>query len=133
MKIIHVEGTKGKGSTGTFTEEILCNYGFRTLSYLGAKGKFSCGFDINAFGGVHEGKAMTHEQHQNMLMYQVSIDILSDTLEGMFNYHGTPHKAARKLSVDAIDGLALSGGLEVAMAFHARIVFSTTQLGFPKL
>ncbi|CAH1442728.1 unnamed protein product [Lactuca virosa] len=122
MKIIHVEGTKGKGSTGTFTEEILCNYGFRTLSYLGAKGKFSCGFDINAFGGVHEGKAMTHEQHQNMLMYQVSIDILSDTLE-----------AARKLSVDAIDGLALSGGLEVAMAFHARIVFSTTQLGFPKL
>ncbi|KAF2296132.1 hypothetical protein GH714_036293 [Hevea brasiliensis] len=30
MKIIHVAGTKGKGSTCTFTEYILRNYGFRT-------------------------------------------------------------------------------------------------------
>ncbi|KAJ9175780.1 hypothetical protein P3X46_014296 [Hevea brasiliensis] len=30
MKIIHVAGTKGKGSTCTFTESILRNYGFRT-------------------------------------------------------------------------------------------------------
>ncbi|XP_020215034.1 folylpolyglutamate synthase isoform X1 [Cajanus cajan] len=30
MKIIHVAGTKGKGSTCTFTESILRNWGFRT-------------------------------------------------------------------------------------------------------
>ncbi|CAK8571272.1 unnamed protein product [Lathyrus sativus] len=30
LKIIHVAGTKGKGSTCTFTESILCNCGFRT-------------------------------------------------------------------------------------------------------
>ncbi|XP_010552856.1 PREDICTED: folylpolyglutamate synthase [Tarenaya hassleriana] len=30
MKVIHVAGTKGKGSTCTFTESILRNYGFRT-------------------------------------------------------------------------------------------------------
>ncbi|CAL9229331.1 unnamed protein product [Arabidopsis halleri] len=30
MKVIHVAGTKGKGSTCTFTESIIRNYGFRT-------------------------------------------------------------------------------------------------------
>ncbi|KAG7630842.1 Mur-like catalytic domain superfamily [Arabidopsis suecica] len=30
LKVIHVTGTKGKGSTCTFTESILRNYGFRT-------------------------------------------------------------------------------------------------------
>nr|KJB72710.1 hypothetical protein B456_011G191800 [Gossypium raimondii] len=52
----------------------------------------------------------------------VSVEIVSDTLE-----------AAKKPSVAAIDGLALGGGLEVAMACHARISTPTAQLGLPEL
>ncbi|KAL8196130.1 hypothetical protein R6Q57_025130 [Mikania cordata] len=86
----------------------------------GAKGKFSGGFDINAFGELQEGKG-TSTGLVSKPGY-VSIDILSDTME-----------AARKPSVAAIDGLALGGGLEVAMACHARIATSTAQLGLPEL
>ncbi|CAD5192841.1 unnamed protein product [Musa acuminata subsp. malaccensis] len=82
----------------------------------GAKGKFSGGFDITAFGGVQGGST-----EQPKIGY-ISIDLLTDTLEG-----------ARKPSVAAIDGLALGGGLEVAMACHARISTSTAQLGLPEL
>ncbi|KAJ0859928.1 putative isomerase, Enoyl-CoA hydratase, 3-hydroxyacyl-CoA dehydrogenase [Helianthus annuus] len=51
-----------------------------------------------------------------------SVHILSNTME-----------TARKPSVAAIDGVALGGGLEVAMACNARISTSTTQLGLPEL
>ncbi|KAH1077006.1 hypothetical protein GYH30_052487 [Glycine max] len=44
-----------------------------------------------------------------------------------------PKPAARKPSDVAIDGLALDGGLEVAMACNARLSTPTTQLGLPKL
>ncbi|KAE8647134.1 hypothetical protein Csa_021541, partial [Cucumis sativus] len=40
---------------------------------------------------------------------------------------------ARKPAVAAIDGLALGGGLEVAMACHARLSTKTAQLGLPEL
>ncbi|KAK7821703.1 glyoxysomal fatty acid beta-oxidation multifunctional protein mfp-a [Quercus suber] len=52
----------------------------------------------------------------------VAMEILSDTVE-----------AAKKPSVAAIDGIALGGGLEVAMACHARISTPTAQLGLPEL
>ncbi|ONK71169.1 uncharacterized protein A4U43_C04F5520 [Asparagus officinalis] len=52
----------------------------------------------------------------------ISIDIITNMLEG-----------ARKPSVAAIDGVALGGGLEVAMACHASISTSTAQLGLPEL
>ncbi|KAJ0092400.1 hypothetical protein Patl1_25026 [Pistacia atlantica] len=81
----------------------------------GAKGKFSGGFAISGFSGVQEGKA---EQSGG----SISIEILTDTVE-----------AARKPSVAAIEGLALGGGLEVAMACHARISTPTAQLGLPEL
>ncbi|KAD4178258.1 hypothetical protein R6Q59_021824 [Mikania micrantha] len=90
----------------------------KAIVVTGAKGKFSGGFDINAFGGLQEGKATGLVSKPGY----VSIDILSDTME-----------AARKPSVAAIDGLALGGGLEVAMACHARIATSTAQLGLPEL
>ncbi|KAK9059161.1 hypothetical protein SSX86_021780 [Deinandra increscens subsp. villosa] len=92
----------------------------KAIVVTGAKGKFSGGFDINAFGGLQQGKAMTTGLTSKP--GYVSIDILSDTVE-----------AARKPSVAAIDGLALGGGLEVAMACHARIATSTAQLGLPEL
>ncbi|KAI3804401.1 hypothetical protein L1987_25908 [Smallanthus sonchifolius] len=92
----------------------------KAIVVTGAKGKFSGGFDINAFGGLQGGKAMTTGLTSKP--GYVSIDILSDTVE-----------AARKPSVAAIDGLALGGGLEVAMACHARIATSTAQLGLPEL
>ncbi|CAA2985912.1 glyoxysomal fatty acid beta-oxidation multifunctional MFP-a [Olea europaea subsp. europaea] len=41
--------------------------------------------------------------------------------------------AARKPSVAAVDGLALGGGLEVAMGCHARISTPNAQLGLPEL
>ncbi|KAI7744767.1 hypothetical protein M8C21_016902 [Ambrosia artemisiifolia] len=92
----------------------------KAIVVTGAKGKFSGGFDISAFGALQEGKAMTTGLASKP--GYVSIDILSDTVE-----------AAKKPSVAAIDGLALGGGLEVAMACHARIATSTAQLGLPEL
>ncbi|XP_076934705.1 peroxisomal fatty acid beta-oxidation multifunctional protein MFP2-like [Bidens hawaiensis] len=92
----------------------------KAIVVTGAKGKFSGGFDISAFGGLQGGKSMTGGLPSKP--GYVSIDILSDTVE-----------AARKPSVAAIDGLALGGGLEVAMSCHARIATSTAQLGLPEL
>lgn len=88
----------------------------KAIVVTGAKGKFSGGFDISAFGGIQGGKTPAPKPGF------VSVEILSDTLE-----------AARKPSVAAIDGLALGGGLEVAMACHARISTSNAQLGLPEL
>ncbi|KAJ8466195.1 hypothetical protein OPV22_028747 [Ensete ventricosum] len=97
-------------------EQALSRDDVKAIVITGAKGKFSGGFDISAFGGVQGGKT-----EQPKIGY-ISIDLLTDTLE-----------AARKPSVAAIDGLALGGGLEVAMACHARISTSTAQLGLPEL
>ncbi|CAN0855722.1 Glyoxysomal fatty acid beta-oxidation multifunctional protein MFP-a [Linum grandiflorum] len=88
----------------------------KAIVVTGAKGKFSGGFDISAFGGVQTGKV-----DQPKPGY-ISVEVLTDTVE-----------AARKPSVAAIDGLALGGGLEVAMACHARISTPTAQLGLPEL
>ncbi|MCH80132.1 peroxisomal fatty acid beta-oxidation multifunctional protein MFP2-like, partial [Trifolium medium] len=80
-----------------------------------AKGKFSGGFDINAFGIMQKGM-----DHTNPGL--ISVELLTDTIE-----------AARKPSVAAIDGLALGGGLELAMACNARISTPVAQLGLPEL
>ncbi|KAJ4954723.1 hypothetical protein NE237_011506 [Protea cynaroides] len=88
----------------------------KAIVVTGSGNKFSGGFDITAFGGLQSGKM---EQPKKGL---ISIEIITDTLE-----------AARKPSVAAIDGLALGGGLEVAMACHARISTATAQLGLPEL
>ncbi|XP_042373568.1 glyoxysomal fatty acid beta-oxidation multifunctional protein MFP-a-like [Zingiber officinale] len=97
-------------------EQALSRDDVKAIVITGAKGKFSGGFDISAFGGVQSGKT------EQMKVGYVSIDVITDTFEG-----------ARKPSVAAIDGLALGGGLEIAMACHARISTSTAQLGLPEL
>lgn len=88
----------------------------KAIVITGEKGKFSGGFDITAFGGLQGGKS------QGPKPGYVAIEILSDTVE-----------AAKKPSVAAIDGLALGGGLEVAMSCHARISTPYAQLGLPEL
>ncbi|KAM7463093.1 hypothetical protein LguiA_031214 [Lonicera macranthoides] len=88
----------------------------KAIVVTGAKRKFSGGFDITAFGGIQGGKMAAPKPGF------VSVEVLSDTVE-----------AAKKPSVAAIDGLALGGGLEVAMACHARISTSNAQLGLPEL
>ncbi|KAH7513384.1 hypothetical protein FEM48_Zijuj12G0194300 [Ziziphus jujuba var. spinosa] len=88
-----------------------------SLSFDGANGRFSGGFDINAFGGMQGGQPGEYSRPG-----YVSIEIVTDTLE-----------AAKKPSVAAIDGLALGGGLEIAMGCHARISTPSAQLGLPEL
>ncbi|XP_062175586.1 peroxisomal fatty acid beta-oxidation multifunctional protein MFP2 [Alnus glutinosa] len=89
----------------------------KAIVVTGAKGRFSGGFDISAFEETRKGTTRREQKPG-----YVSIEIMTDTLE-----------AARKPSVAAIDGLALGGGLEVAMACHARISTPTAQLGLPEL
>jgi enoyl-CoA hydratase/3-hydroxyacyl-CoA dehydrogenase len=97
-------------------EEALRRSDVKAIVVTGKGGKFSGGFDISSFGGVQGGQMM-----QPKVGY-IAIDILTDTVE-----------AATKPSVAAIDGLALGGGLEVAMACHARIATPMAQLGLPEL
>ncbi|GLT79371.1 hypothetical protein SLA2020_508620 [Shorea laevis] len=97
-------------------EQALLRDDVKAIVVTGANGKFSGGFDISAFGGLHGGKV---EQPKPGF---ISVEVITDTFE-----------AARKPSVAAIDGLALGGGLEVAMACHARISTSNAQLGLPEL
>lgn len=96
-------------------EEALRRDDVKAIVITGAKGKFSGGFDITAFGGIQAGGEVSKPGF-------VSVEILTDTVE-----------AARKPSVAAIDGLALGGGLEVAMGCHARISTPNAQLGLPEL
>ncbi|CAN4104695.1 unnamed protein product [Withania somnifera] len=88
----------------------------KAIVVTGENGKFSGGFDISAFGKL-QGRTVESPKPGF-----VSVEILTDTVE-----------AARKPSVAAIDGLALGGGLEVAMACHARISTPNAQLGLPEL
>ncbi|OAY56031.1 glyoxysomal fatty acid beta-oxidation multifunctional protein MFP-a [Manihot esculenta] len=97
-------------------DEALRRDDVKAIVVTGAKGKFSGGFDITAFGGIQRGNV---DQPKPGF---IAVEILTDTVE-----------AARKPSVAAIDGLALGGGLEVAMACHARISTPTAQLGLPEL
>ncbi|KAK7292259.1 hypothetical protein RIF29_08037 [Crotalaria pallida] len=87
----------------------------KAIVLTGAKGKFSGGFDISAFGGLREAKERPKPGW-------LSVEIITDTIE-----------ASRKPTVAAIDGLALGGGLEVAMACNARLSTPNAQLGLPEL
>ncbi|KAF1887213.1 hypothetical protein Lal_00040813 [Lupinus albus] len=87
----------------------------KAIVVTGAKGKFSGGFDISAFGGLLEAKELPKPGF-------LSVEIITDTIE-----------ASRKPTVAAIDGLALGGGLEVAMACSGRLSTSNAQLGLPEL
>ncbi|KAJ4722148.1 glyoxysomal fatty acid beta-oxidation multifunctional protein MFP-a-like [Melia azedarach] len=97
-------------------EQALHRDDVKAIVLTGAKGKFSGGFDISGFEVLQGGKK------EQPTPAAKPADILTDILE-----------AAKKPSVAAIDGLALGGGLEVAMACHARISTPYAQLGLPEL
>nr|CAB3465481.1 unnamed protein product [Digitaria exilis] len=92
--------------------EALSRSDVKAIVLTGAKGRFCGGFDITVFG----------KKPKNEKPGSLSIDFLSDVVED-----------ARKPSVAAIDGIALGGGLEVAMVCHARISTPSAQLGLPEL
>uniref|UniRef100_A0A0E0L1J6 enoyl-CoA hydratase n=1 Tax=Oryza punctata TaxID=4537 RepID=A0A0E0L1J6_ORYPU len=84
----------------------------KAIVLTGAKGRFSGGFDLNAFD----------KKPKNEKPGSLSIGFLTDIVED-----------APKPSVAAIDGVALGGGLELAMVCHARVSTSSAQLGLPEL
>ncbi|KAJ4841285.1 hypothetical protein Tsubulata_009570 [Turnera subulata] len=98
-------------------QEALRRNDVKAIVVTGADGKFSGGFDISGLSGIQEGKNVEQEKPGYL-----SVDVLTDTIE-----------VGRKPSVAAIDGLALGGGLELAMVCHARISTPTAQLGLPEL
>uniref|UniRef100_A0A2P2LIH4 Uncharacterized protein MANES_03G197400 n=1 Tax=Rhizophora mucronata TaxID=61149 RepID=A0A2P2LIH4_RHIMU len=94
------------------TEQALKRDDVKAIVITGSKHKFSGGVDVKVFG------KKVRQERPGFL----SIDFITDTLE-----------AARKPLVAAIDGIALGGGLEIALACHARISTSSAQLGLTEL
>ncbi|KAF6164422.1 hypothetical protein GIB67_025248 [Kingdonia uniflora] len=87
----------------------------KAVVLMGEKGRFSGGFDINVFQKVHKSGDLS-------ALPNVSVDLVVNTMED-----------GKKPSVAAIEGLALGGGLELAMGCHARIAAPKAQLGLPEL
>lgn len=87
----------------------------KAIVVIGESGKFSGGFDIATLLEVQKTGNIS-------LLGHVSVDIMINTIE-----------AAKKPSVAAIEGLALGGGLELAMSCNARIAAPKAQLGLPEL
>ncbi|XP_039066206.1 peroxisomal fatty acid beta-oxidation multifunctional protein AIM1-like [Hibiscus syriacus] len=88
----------------------------KAVVLTGKGGKFSGGFDINVFRKVHEtGDA-------SVAAPDVSVALVLNAIE-----------ECKKPVVVAVEGLALGGGLELAIAFHARIAVPKALLGLPEL
>lgn len=96
-------------------DEALRRDDVKALVVFGKGGKFSGGFDINVFGNVHK-------TGDNSVLPDVSVDLSANTIGD-----------GKKPAVAAVEGLALGGGLELAMACHARIAAPRAQLGLPEL
>lgn len=101
-------------------DEALQRHDVKAIVITGSSGKFCGGFDIGTLGGL-QGAAVQIEGEQFKLT-DVSVRIITELFED-----------AKKPSVAAIDGLALGGGLEIAMACHGRIAAPQAQLGLPEL
>ncbi|CAH1451304.1 unnamed protein product [Lactuca virosa] len=77
-------------------------------------GRFSGGFDINVFQKVHKTGDISQ-------LPDVSVALVTNTIED-----------AKKPIVAVVQGLALGGGLELAMGCHACVAAPRAQLGLPK-
>ncbi|KAJ7969590.1 Peroxisomal fatty acid beta-oxidation multifunctional protein [Quillaja saponaria] len=87
----------------------------KAIVLTGKGGRFSGGLDINVMQKVHQTGDIT-------LMPDVSVELVVNMVED-----------SKKPVVAAVEGLALGGGLELAMGCHARIAAPRTQLGLPEL
>ncbi|KAK1365379.1 peroxisomal fatty acid beta-oxidation multifunctional protein AIM1 [Heracleum sosnowskyi] len=87
----------------------------KAIVLTGDGGRFSGGFDINVFQTVHKTGDTSH-------LPDVSIHLVVKIIED-----------AKKPVVAAVQGLALGGGLELALGCHARIATPRAQLGLPEL
>ena len=76
---------------------------------VGSNGTFSAGADIREFGGAQ-------------MLQGPSLWTLINTLEAM-----------PKPVVAAIEGMALGGGLELAMGCHHRVALSSAKIGLPEV
>ncbi|KAL9443578.1 hypothetical protein AB3S75_016861 [Citrus x aurantiifolia] len=104
-----VAGLKDKFEEATSRDDV------KAIVLTGNGGRFSGGFDINVFQKVHEAGDVS-------LMPDVSVELLVNLIED-----------CKKPIVAAVEGLALGGGLELAMGCHARIAAPKSQLGLPEL
>ncbi|GMN50553.1 hypothetical protein TIFTF001_019697 [Ficus carica] len=87
----------------------------KAIVLTGKGGRFSGGFDITVFEKVHKTGDLS-------LMPDVSVDLVVNLIED-----------SKKPIVAAVEGLALGGGLELAMGCHARVSAPRAQLGLPEL
>ncbi|KAH0931165.1 hypothetical protein HID58_008282 [Brassica napus] len=108
MKVIHVAGTKGKGSTCAFTESILRNYGFRT--------------------GLLTSPHLISVRERFRLDRQVSltfVDISEDKFLGYFWW------CYNRLKVDvAILEVGLGGRLDSTNSVRKPVVCGVSPLGY---
>ncbi|KAF9662538.1 hypothetical protein SADUNF_Sadunf18G0064600 [Salix dunnii] len=104
-----ISGLKEKFDEATRRNDV------KAIVLTGKGGRFSGGFDINVFQKVHATGDISH-------VPDVSIELVINTIED-----------CKKPVVAAVEGLALGGGLELAMGCHARIAAPKTQLGLPEL
>ncbi|KAK7314462.1 hypothetical protein VNO77_32986 [Canavalia gladiata] len=103
-----------KGLKDRFDEAVSRN-DVKAIVLTGKGGRFSGGFDINVMRKVHQTGDISH-------VPDVSVELVVNTIED-----------SKKPVVAAVEGLALGGGLELAMGCHARIAAPRTQLGLPEL
>lgn len=96
-------------------EEALLRDDVKAMVLTGSKGKFSAGFNVTTFGGSQPKKTRRD-------LGFMSLEFFTDLLE-----------ASKKPIVAAIEGPAFGGGLEIALACHARISTASAQLGLTEL
>lgn len=87
----------------------------KAIVLTGKHGRFSGGFDISVMQKVHQTGDVT-------LVPDVSVELVVNAIED-----------SKKPVVAAVEGLALGGGLELAMGCHARVAAPKAQLGLPEL
>lgn len=104
-----VAGLKDKFEEATSRNDV------EAIVLTGKGGRFSGGFDINVFQKLHETGDVS-------MLPDVSVELVVNLIED-----------CKKPVVAAVEGLALGGGLELAMGCHARIAAPKTQLGLPEL
>ncbi|KAL2999697.1 hypothetical protein AAZX31_09G174300 [Glycine max] len=87
----------------------------KAIVLTGKGGRFSGGFDISVMQKVHRTGDSSH-------LPDVSVELVVNSIED-----------SKKPVVAAVAGLALGGGLELAMGCHARVAAPRAQLGLPEL